>query len=164
MDGFAFSAEALTGRFAGAGDRDMTKRCVRTLLMWSCGVALLFTAAYGLGSGLVASLLTDEESVREGVREMRYWIWLIPLSSVWAFIYDGFYVGITETGKMLLATMAATIVFFTVAFVRCGDTGIYIGTESNNMLWSAFVAYLFLRGVVLAILWRSESEKRFRKR
>lgn len=162
MDGFAFSAEALTGRFSGAGDRHMTDKCVRLLLIWSLGVALLFTAAYTGGYGLVTSLLTDEESVREGVREMRYWIWLIPLSSVWAFIFDGFYVGITETGKMLLATMTATIVFFIVAFVRFGTTGIHIGTENNHMLWSAFVAYLFLRGVVLAILWRSESNKRFK--
>lgn len=156
MDGFAFSAEALTGRWYGARDYAMARRGIRALLGWALGVALLFTLLYCAGSGWAASMLTDEAAVREGVREMRVWIWLLPLASVWAFIYDGFYVGITDTGKMLLATLSASVIFFIVAFVRIGDGGLSIETVSNHYLWGAFIAYLLLRGVILASMWRRE--------
>lgn len=90
---------------------------------------------------------------------MSLWIWLIPLVSAWAFIYDGFYVGITDTGKMLLATFLATLAFFGVAFLRVSN-GIEIAVSSNESVWCAFLAYLLLRGVVLAILWPSQLRKK----
>ena len=67
MDGFAFSGEALVGRWWGAGDSVMVGKYVRALLWWTVGVALLFTVCYGLGSDGITWLLTDSESVRQGV-------------------------------------------------------------------------------------------------
>lgn len=43
---------------------------------------------------------------------MSLWIWIIPGMSVWAFIYDGFYIGITDTFRMLVATFLASVIFF----------------------------------------------------
>ena len=154
MDGFAFSAEALTGRFSGAGDRERLHKSVRALLRWTLGVAVLFSLLYTFGSGVVTSLLTDTENVREGVASMRLWLTMLPLLSAWAFIYDGFFVGITKTDKMMLATLAASAVFYIMAFLRMGSEGLFIGVPDNNMLWSAFLSYLTLRGAILAGIWR----------
>lgn len=153
MDGFAFSAEALTGRWLGASDPVMLRRSVRSLLVWAAGVAILFTLVYVSGYTLLSTLLTDDEAVIRGVVSMRVWLWLIPIVSVWAFIYDGFYVGITDTGRMLLATFLATAAFFIGAFVIPELSERQTMPESNGILWSAFLAYLLIRGVVLAIMW-----------
>ena len=153
MDGFAFSGEALVGRWWGAGDSVMVGKYVRALLWWTVGVALLFTVCYGLGSDGITSLLTDSESVRQGVKGMRAWIWSLPVVSAWAFIYDGFYVGVTDTRKMMMSTIVATIVFYIVAFVKLAEGRVVIEVDSNAAVWTAFLSYLFIRGSFLAIAW-----------
>lgn len=153
MDGFAFSGEALVGRWWGAGDSVMVGKYVRALLWWTVGVALFFTVCYGLGSDGITSLLTDSESVRQGVKGMRAWIWSLPVVSAWAFIYDGFYVGVTDTRKMMMSTIVATIVFYIVAFVKLAEGRVVIEVDSNAAVWTAFLSYLFIRGAFLAIAW-----------
>lgn len=160
MDGFAFSGEALTGKWTGAGDRGMLHRYVKALLLWTTGMAVIFSLLYGIGAGPVADVLTDSENVRKGVMEMWVWIALIPAVSAWAFIYDGFYVGLTATRRMMLATIAATAVFFLLAFLRVGSNGVYVDVENNGQIWTAFLAYLLMRGFVLVLLWKSTLSKR----
>lgn len=160
MDGFAFSGEALIGRFTGASDGEMLVRSVKALLKWTLFVALFFSLAYAFGEPSVTSLLTDNEDVRRGVSEMGIWLWILPLVSAWAFIYDGFFVGATDTGKMLVATLIASVVFFIVAFLRVGSNGVVVSVIGNQALWTAFLAYLFMRGAVLAVIWKRRSLRR----
>ena len=147
MDGFAFTAEALTGRFAGARDYRMLRLSRRALLLWSAGMAVFFFAVYTLFATDMASLLTDSERVVAGVEHYRIWLMLIPPLTVAAFIYDGFYIGLTATRRMLVATMAAAAVFFSVCFL--GPQG--LSFPDNNRLWAAFLAYLLTRGALLAV-------------
>lgn len=154
MDGFAFSGEALVGRWYGAGDAVKLRKSVSALLIWTVGMAAMFTVVYSSGGGIITDILTDEQSVRSGVRGMLVWICVLPMVSAWAFIYDGFYIGITDTGRMLLATAVATTVFFCVVFLRIGPGGITVSVESNTMLWTGFLSYLALRGLILALMWR----------
>ena len=163
MDGFAFSAEALVGKSVGGGDEPLLRKCVRHILFWGLAVALVFTVVYVSGYGIISGLLTDEMDVRQGVHMMRIWIWLIPLVSVWAFIYDGFYVGITATGRMLCATLTATLAFFIISFLRVHDGHVVVTVESNVFLWTAFLCYLFLRGAILSLMWRSSRREAISK-
>lgn len=156
MDGFSFSAEALIGKSHGRKDLYDTRRYVRALLLWTTGVAAVFVVFYMFGSGLVTDMLTDEEAVRKSVHEMNMWLWLIPCCSAWAFIYDGFYIGITETGKMRNATFAASAAFFLFAFLKISGGHLEIGVSSNHAVWFAFISYLLLRGVILAAMWPKE--------
>lgn len=154
MDGFAFSGEALIGRWYGADDHRMLSRYFKALLLWTAGMATLFSVLYIVGINPVTELLTDSGNVRGGVEEMWAWIALIPIVSAWAFIYDGFFVGITDTRRMMWATITASILFFLLAFVRISGTGVRIMVENNAQIWSAFLAYLFMRGAFLAASWR----------
>ena len=159
MDGFAFSGEALIGRFTGAGDVPMLRRSVRALLKWTLGVALLFALVYAVGECPVTSLLTDSSNVREGVDAMGVWLWILPLVSAWAFIYDGFFVGTTDTGKMMIATLVASVVFYIVAFFRVESGHIVMSVMGNEALWTAFLSYLFMRGGVLAVIWNIKHKR-----
>lgn len=159
MDGFAFSAEALVGKYVGCSDRVMVKTVVRALLKWTLIMAVLFSLIYFSGCDLISEILTDRRVVWGELHRLRIWIALLPLVSAWAFIYDGFYVGITSTRKMMIATMVSTIVFYVIAFVRYDADGFSIGIDDNKVLWSAFLSYLFLRGAILAGQWKYVSER-----
>ena len=147
MDGFAFSAEALCGRYAGAKDFPMLRLSIRNLLIVGGIMSVIFSAAYGLSAPLIASLLTDSRAVVDAVADMPLICWLLPWASVCAFIFDGIFIGLTRTGAMLLSTLIGMLLFFG-AYPLLEMTGVI---TPSNALWSAFLLYLFARGAVLAI-------------
>lgn len=153
MDGFAFSAEAMVGKYYGRRDILMLRRTVAALLWWTLCVAVVFATAYGIGCVGIAGILTDRNTVIAGINGLRIWIALIPLVSAWAFIYDGFYIGVTETRKMMVATIISTIVFYIIAFIHYEDGGLVTGVSDNRLLWGGFLCYLFMRGLILAVQW-----------
>lgn len=148
MDGFAFTGEALCGRYYGAGDVAGLRKTVKYLLVWSGGIALTFFAVYSAGWHEVTGLLTDNAEVRESVAKYHVWIQLIPPFAVLAFIYDGFFIGITSTRPMLIATSIAVVVFFVITVTLLKGYAF-----SNDVLWTAFLTYLFVRGTILAGMW-----------
>ncbi|MDE6009073.1 MAG: MATE family efflux transporter [Muribaculaceae bacterium] len=160
MDGFAFSGEALIGKWTGARNLEKVHEYFKALMLWTLGVAVVFTVLYFTSTGAVAALLTDSERVRAGVDSMVIWISLIPIVSAWAFIYDGFFVGLTDTRKMMIATMGATILFFIIVFLRLDNGKLSVCVENNFRIWSAFLSYLMMRGLILALMWKSSLQKR----
>lgn len=147
MDGFAFAGEALAGRFAGAGDRAMLALTVRRLLVWSAAMALLFFMVYFFLYRTIASLITPEADVLSRISDFRVIVWLLPPLSVGAFICDGFYVGLTDTRRLLAATMAGAAVFFAVAFLPS-----HFRLPGAMTLWTAFLSYLAVRAALLGAL------------
>ncbi len=144
MDGFAFAGEALVGRYRGMGSAKDIKGSVRQLLKWGIGMSVLFLLLYAVLSDGITSLLTNLPEVRAGVRAMRIWILILPPLTVLAFIFDGIYIGLTDTRRMLYATLLGAITFFAIS---C-NTG--HPTHNNNILWLAFESYLIVRGLWLA--------------
>ena len=105
----------------------------------------------------IVNLITDSPTVRENITEYHIWLTLIPPLTVAAFIYDGFFIGLTATRRMLGATLAAAIVFFSVCFIH--SDGIHL--PDNDRLWAAFLAYLLTRGMLLALQSRQVFSRRF---
>ncbi len=68
MDGLAFTAEALTGRFAGARDFGMLRRSRNALLWWSAAIAALFFGIYCFAPDPIVALITDSPTVRADIR------------------------------------------------------------------------------------------------
>lgn len=150
MDGFAFTGEALCGRYAGARNERMLLRSVKYLLCWSVGIAASFFLLYAGAGGWIVSFITDVPEVETEVMSYRIWLWLIPPVTVAAFIFDGFFIGLTATRKMLIATASALAVFFAIALIHPGESRQFGYPLSNNTLWLSFLSYLFVRGAVLA--------------
>ena len=156
MDGFAFSGEAIIGLRAGQGDLEMLGKSFRRLLQWTLGVGLCFTVLYFTAGGKVAALLTDSPEVVGMIGDVRLFIGLIPIVSCWAFIYDGFYIGLTDTWQMMISTLLGGVAFFMLAFTNIAAPGGHMafGVVSNEMIWTGFLAYLFVRGAWLALMFR----------
>lgn len=145
-DGFAFAAEALCGKYYGARDKDSFNHALRLIWYWGIGLMMLYTIAYaGLGNIFVATL-TDDETVRLAAREFLPWAIAIPLCGLGAFIWDGIFVGITETRGMLIGTMSGAISFFVLYQLLYPVMG-------NHAQWLAFNAYLLLRGLAQTMIY-----------
>lgn len=150
IDGFAYSGEAMVGLQAGKNDSQELDRCVRRLLKWTMAGGLLFSVLYLFGAESITALLTDSHAVRMEAKSLTLLVALIPIVSCWAFIYDGFYVGITATFQMMFSTLLGGGVFFIMIYASRQD----ILPRDNFMIWVAFLSYLLIRGIYLAAFWR----------
>ena len=147
MDGFAFSGEALAGKYLGQGDRSSLARLISALTRISVVMALAFGAVYFIFGPEILSLLTDDTKVLGISNSYLLWAVAVPLAGTYAFIWDGLLIGLTRTRLMLLSMLVATAVFFSVCAVARPVMG-------NHGLWLAFVIYLAIRGIVERLLYR----------
>lgn len=144
-DGFAYAAEALTGRFIGARDPKHLRLCINRSIVWSMVIALLFVGCYLVGWRDLLSLFVDSKT--GNAKELidlagNYigWIICIPFFCAVPFALDGIMIGATESRVMRNAMFIASAAFFTLHFSLYPLIG-------NNALWAAFTLYMLLRGV-----------------
>lgn len=149
MDGFAFAAEALVGRGVGSKDCRLLSRTGHSLLVWGIGMTAVFTAIYAFGWRPIASLITDERAVVDTIGEFSLCLGLLPLISVASFIYDGVYIGMTQTRMMMVSTVAGAVMFYGVECLLPASAD---PLKANALLWVAFLAYLLARGGWLALM------------
>lgn len=145
-DGFAYAAEALTGRFIGARDGQALRSCTKRCLVWGTLVSVLFVGIYIIWWRDLMGLFVTEGTAHANTiisLASRYIIWiiLIPIASAMPFIMDGIMVGATHTRIMRDSMFIATVTFFGIYYACFPLIG-------NNALWLAFTLYMFLRGVV----------------
>ncbi len=144
MDGFAFAAEAMCGKFYGAHDGMNLRRTVGHVFGWGAVLVAVFTAVYAFGGQDFLRLLTDEDGVVEASADYLPWATLLPLCGVAAFVWDGVFIGMTKTGQMLVSSVVAALVFFGVFFGL--NAGNVMGT--NHVLWLSYLLFLLIRGLV----------------
>ena len=147
MDGFAYAAEALCGRYYGARDDASLHATIHGVFLWSIALTTLYTLTYYIFGEQILCILTDEPAVIKTSMDYLPWAWAIPAAGIIAFVWDGVFIGMTMTRGMLAGTCSAAIVFFTVYF------SLY-PTLSNHALWLAFILYLLTRGITQTIWWK----------
>lgn len=152
MDGFAFAAESLIGRYVGARNAVMVQRSLRGLLAWSGGVALLYVVIYALFWEPLLGLFTSSPAILTGAADYILWVVAVPLIGFAPFLVDGALIGATATRVMRNSVFLSTVAFFVVYFALRGVVG-------NNALWLAFMVFLVLRGLLQ--YWMTSGLKRF---
>lgn len=145
LDGFAFSAEALTGLFLGAGDTKRLKILIRTIFVWGGVLSLVFTLLYLGGHNILLGILTDKPDVIDASKPYLYWIIAIPLITFPAFLWDGIYIGAMASKPMRNVMIIATLVcFFPVYLLTHNLLG-------NHALWLSFTLMMFTRSLMMTL-------------
>lgn len=144
-DGFAYAAEALTGRFTGAKDVVSLRRSVRLSIVWSIGIALVFVGVYmGWWREILGVFVDTNQSNASELIEIAGsyigWVIIIPIACSVPFLLDGVMVGATQTRVMRNAMLISTAAFFAIFYSMQPVIG-------NNALWLAFTSYMALRGI-----------------
>ncbi len=144
-DGFAYAAEALTGRFIGARDGVSLRRSIKLCLVWCFAVSFIFIGVYigwwrNIFTLIANPELGDINVLLSIAEEYIGWIIAIPLAAAMPFVMDGIMVGATRSRIMRNSMIWSSVCFFVILY----GLGWLIG---NNALWLAFTMYMFLRGV-----------------
>lgn len=101
-DGFAYAAEALTGRFIGARDGRSLRMCVKRCFLWTSVIALVFVGIYiGWWRELLGLFIEpgspEAPAIFDLARQYIGWVIVIPLAAAIPFTMDGVMVGATQT-------------------------------------------------------------------
>ncbi len=142
LDGFAHAAEALVGRAMGAGDRAAFARAARVSMIWAGLCAALIALVYWAAGDLIVAVMTDLPEIRRLAADYLPWAVALPLVSVWAFAYDGIFIGATRT-RALRNGMLVSLVLYLVA------ANIGLRLWGNHGLWAALAIFMALRAGTL---------------
>ena len=143
LDGLANAAEQLCGRAYGARDRAVFSSAVRLVILWGFGFALAVTAAFALLGPMLIEIMTASEDVRHSARDYLPFVVLAPVLGVFAFAYDGIFIGATWAREMR-NLMVLSLLIFLVAWLALRSFG-------NAGLWGALLVHYAARGGLQAL-------------
>ncbi len=148
IDGAAYATESLAGIFRGRADPTSLRRLLRLSLAVGFVCALGFALLVVVAPTLLYPLLTSHDDV-VGLAA-RYGWWLVPVLFFGsaAYIYDGFFLGLTE-GRVLRNSMlfSTLVVFLPIAS--------WAAARANaDLLWLAMLSWMVARSLTLG--WAGE--------
>jgi MATE family multidrug resistance protein len=153
LDGFATAAEQLCGQAVGARDERGFRTVVRLALALSLGTGLAVTALVLVGGGAFIDFVSTNPQVRDAARAFLPFAALAPLVGAMAFAFDGIYVGATWTRAMRDLMLLSFALYLATFYAASG--------WSNAGLWTAFLAFLGVRGIGQALLYPRLARRTF---
>jgi MATE family multidrug resistance protein len=145
VDGFAFAAESLVGRYVGARDPENLKKAVKLSFVWGFGFGVLFAVIYLLLDRQLLSIFTDKPDLIEIAMTFYPWIVIGTIINTLCYIWDGIYIGATATKPMALSMILSTGVGFLLTYY------LTIDSLGNHALWLAMTLFMLLRGITLSL-------------
>lgn len=143
-DGFAYAAEALTGRFIGAKAHQSLRECIRKCVAWSLGISIIFVGVYvGWWEDIFSLFLSDNannDAILLSAHDYIGWVIAVAFFSSLPFLLDGVMVGATMTKIMRDSLLISTAAYFAIFYALVPFIG-------NNALWIAFMMFMIVRGI-----------------
>ena len=153
LDGLATAAEQLCGRAYGARDKNAFAGAVKLVVMWGFGFALAVAACFLLFGPMLIDIMTASVDVRRIARDYLPFVIFAPLLGVFAFAFDGVYIGATWARDMRNLMVLALLIFL----------GAWLSLRSfgNAGLWGAFLVHYAARGGLEALRYPALLRKSF---
>ena len=147
IDGFAYAAESLVGKYYGANALPELKRAIRLNFLWAGGMAVGIALVYLAFSDPLFRVFTDDMSLLEDAREFFPWMALFPVAGFACYIWDGVFIGLTAS-RAMRNSMVAAFAIYLVGYLLLSP--IY----GNHGLWLALILFLVGRAVVQWVLFQ----------
>jgi MATE family multidrug resistance protein len=154
LDGLANAAEQLCGRAYGARDRDAFSSTTRLVILWGFAFALAVTASYALFGPTLIDIMTASAEVRRGARDYLWFVVLSPVLAVFAFAFDGVYIGATWARDMRHLMLLSLLIFL--------GAWLMLRAFGNAGLWGALLVHYAARGGLQALRYPSLFKASFR--
>ena len=142
LDGIAFSAEILVGEAIGKRRYEEFKKVVKSALkLGFIFSGVISVSIYSLGF-LVVDFMTSIKEVRLICYDFIIWISIMPIVSVFSYVYDGIFLGAARGKEIRIAMCQSFAIFFTCAIVL-------IPLIENTGLWTSIVVFNLVRAITL---------------
>ena len=146
IDGFAFAAESISGKYFGANDKSNLKKAIRYCFYWGFGLGFVYALGYLVFGKSILEALTSQVEVVNLAMEYIGWLIVFPILSVVPFVWDGIYIGLTSSRAMRNTMLFATFFVFLPSYYILSH---FFG---NHGLWLAMILFVLARGVSQTIL------------
>ena len=150
IDGFAFAAESLTGKFKGAKNQHIFS-LINRLLFWGLMLALLYSLIFLVFGKELCAIFSHEETVVNHTYKYIFWTYLIPIFAFLSYMYDGIFIGLTASKAMKYSMFYSLIIYLSVYYF----TDWY--NPNNHMLWLSLLIFLLARGLIQ--MWQLNKDK-----
>ena len=144
IDGFAFAAESMIGKYKGAQDLQNLKQTTRLIFLWAFlfgGVILLILVCFG---ERLLYVFTDQGALIEQAKIYLIWVIVAPVINVAAYIWDGIFLGATASSALRNSVIVSTLLYLGALYL--------LTPFGNHGLWGALTLLLIARGVSLTAL------------
>jgi MATE family multidrug resistance protein len=128
LDGLANAAQQLCGQAYGARDRIAFSDAVRLVLSWGFGFAVVVALVFVVFGPWLIHTMTANENVQQTARGYLWFVVASPLLAVFAFGYDGIFIGATWAREMRNLMILSLLAFLATWFALrgLGNTGLWI--------------------------------------
>ncbi|MFT5999153.1 MAG: MATE family multidrug resistance protein [Neolewinella sp.] len=144
VDGFAFAAESLVGRYHGAGQPEKLRRLLKLLFAWGMGLAVIYALIYSLGNSHLLELFAPEDAAQATLAEALKYLPIVVAFCILAtpcYLLDGIYIGLTAAHAMR-QTMLLAFAGYLLAYWLVGRH------YENWGLWGSLLFFMVLRAVI----------------
>lgn len=142
LDGFAHASEALVGDAIGRRNDRSVRLAVSAALklggVMAAGVAVIFW----FGGGLIIDIFTSIPPVKALAMDHLIWVTVMPLVSVWCFVFDGVFLGATRSDDLRNGMILSLIGYLVLIH---GTIPLF----GSHGLWLAMAGFMALRGITL---------------
>ena len=152
IDGFAYAAEGVVGKYTGQYNHKMVFKAVRYCIYWGAALAFVYTLIFLVSSNDIAYLYTQDISVIGHIDTLKPWILVMPMIGFICYIFDGIFIGLLETRFMRDSMIISFGVFVVI---------VNFLPLSNVILWTSFCLFLLLRGMAQVYYWNQKIKAKF---
>lgn len=145
IDGFAFAAESLVGKYVGAKAKADLKKIIEYLFLWSLGMGLALSTIFYAFDEQLLQLYTDKPLVINLAKKYIWWTIFAPIINGVCFIWDGIFLGATDTVALRNSMLICTLLIFLPIFFLLKET------MENTALWLAMTVFMIARGISLSV-------------
>jgi MATE family multidrug resistance protein len=143
LDGIAHGCETLVGQALGRRDLREARTWVWLALKLAFSGAVACSAVFwAFGPELIA-LLTDIDGVASTGEAALPWLIALPLLAAGAFVFDGVFIGATQSLVLRNTMLASALLIYAPALL-------ILHSHGNAGLWSALALFFLARSVSLA--------------
>jgi multidrug resistance protein, MATE family len=142
LDGLANAAQQLCGQAFGARDRAGFATATRLVVCWGLVFAIAVMAVVALFGPALIDMMSANPEVRRTARDFLVFVIVSPVLSVFAFAFDGVYIGATWARDMR-NLMVLSLLMFLTAWLALREFG-------NAGLWGAMLVLYAARGALEA--------------
>ncbi|MDE0424018.1 MAG: MATE family efflux transporter [Candidatus Poribacteria bacterium] len=144
IDGFAFAAESMIGKYKGARDMQNLKRTTRQIFLWAFLFGIAITLVFAVLGKQMLYLFTNQMPLIEGAKPYLIWIIIAPVVNVAAYIWDGIFLGATASKALRDSAIVSTLIYLSAVYL--------LMPHGNHGLWCALTLLLVARGISLTLL------------
>ena len=142
LDAYAFSTEGIVGYSIGSKNLKLLKDVIKNSFILNTVTGLVICLIVFLSKNYYIILMTDLSAIREISFSYSYWAIIIPFAASFCFLFDGIFIGASQTRELRNAMIVSLAIYIAASFFLIASFG-------NTGLWLSLCIFFIARALTL---------------